>query len=184
MLPSLMVFGGTRSIKHARITQLVYRTMKQLGVPRQLAIACWNRADWAAVLLAEGDEPTSGGSEILGFWLNRQPRWLHLAPRVCSDVQGLLSTKLPNARRARALATVIHETLHAYGVENEAQTSCWAVQLVPFFGLNLGLGRMRSDYLGTLARNFVRRNAPAGYWNSSRCVDGGAWDLFSWRNLG
>jgi hypothetical protein len=112
------------------------------------------------------------------------PRWLHLAPGVCTDVQALLSSHKPNARRAGALNTVIHETLHAYGVRNEAQTNCWAVQLVPYFGLNMGMSVARSDYLGTLARNYVRAHAPRGYWNAARCRDGGAWDLFPWRNLG
>jgi hypothetical protein len=184
-LPSSAVFNGRRSVKHTTLTRLVYRTMKKLGYPRQLAFACWNRADWISVLAAEGTEPTRGGSELLGFWLGRQPRWLHLAPGICSDVQGLLSSKLPNARRARALSTVIHETLHAYGVANEAQTNCMAVQLVPVFGWNLGLSANRADYLGTLARNYVRRYAPSGYWNAARCHDGGSWDLFpSIRNLG
>jgi hypothetical protein len=100
-------------------------------------------------------------------------------------MQGLLSSRKPNARRAGALTTVIHETLHAYGFRNEAETNCVSVQLVPFFGLNLGLNVARADYLGTLARNYVRRRAPAGYWNKSHCRDGGAWDLFpSSRNLG
>ena len=99
-------------------------------------------------------------------------------------MQGLLSSKQPNARRAGALSTVIHETLHAYGVVNEAQTNCMAVQLVPEFGWNLGLSAKRADYLGTLARNYVRKCAPPGYWNSARCRDGGAWDLLpSTRNL-
>ena len=111
------------------------------------------------------------------------PRWLHLAPGVCTDVQALLSSRKPNARRAGALNSVIHETLHAYGVRNEAQTNCWAVQLVPYFGLNIGMSVARSDYLGTLARNYVRAHAPRGYWNATRCRDGGAWDLFKWRNL-
>ncbi|HET9665876.1 MAG TPA: hypothetical protein VFP09_03945, partial [Desertimonas sp.] len=82
-----------------------------------------------------------------------------------------------------ALSVVIHETLHAYNVYNEAQTNCWAVQLVPYFGLSLGMTRARAEYLGTLARNYVRGHAPRGYWNSARCRDGGAWDLFDWRNL-
>jgi len=99
-------------------------------------------------------------------------------------VQGLLSTKLPNARRAGAVATVIHETLHAYGVRNEAQTNCFAVQLVPAFGAALGLGTSRAAYMGTLARNYVRSRSPAGYWNASSCRDGGAWDLFENRSLG
>jgi hypothetical protein len=184
-LPSSTVFDGHRSVKHTTLTRLVYRTMKKLGYPRQLAFACWNRSDWISVLSAEGTEPTRGSSELLGFWLGRQPRWLHLAPGICTDVQGLLSSKQPNARRAGALSTVIHETLHAYGVVNEAQTNCMAVQLVPVFGWNLGLSVKRADYLGTLARNYVRKYAPAGYWNGARCRDGGPWDLFpSSRNLG
>jgi hypothetical protein len=182
-LPNGSVFNGTRSIKHTILTRLVYRTMKRLGLPRQLAFACWNRADWVSVLAAEGAEPERGFSTLLGFWLGRQPRWLHLAPGVCTDVQGLLASKQPNARRAGALSTVIHETLHAYGLANEAQTNCFAVQLVPVFGLNLGMSASRADYLGTLARNYVRKWAPQGYWNGARCRDGGAWDLLPGPNL-
>jgi hypothetical protein len=183
-LPSLARFDGSRSIKHTTLTQLVYRTMRQLGLPRQLAFACWNRTDWLSVVQAGGMEPEAG-SQLLGFWLGRQPRWLHLAPGVCTDVQALLSTRRPNARRAGALTTVIHETLHAYGVRNEAQTNCWAVQLVPVFGRNLGLNATQVSYLGTLARSYTRMYAPAGYWSYANCRDGAGWDLFpSSRNLG
>ena len=183
LLPSFNVFTGARSIKHTKLTQLVYRTMKAIGAPRSLAFACWNANDWLSVLAAEGDEPTSGGTTVLGFWAGRQPRWLHLSPRTCTDVQALLSSRMPNARRAGALSTVIHETLHAYGFSNEAETNCIAVQLVPLFGRSLGMTAARAEYLGRLALGYVRRRAPAGYWNSSRCRDGGAWDVFSWRNL-
>jgi hypothetical protein len=182
-LPSSTTFNGRRSIKHTKLTQLVYRTMKRLGVPRQLAFACWARPDWVSVVRAEGAEPETGNTVLLGFWLRRQPRWLHLAPSVCTEVQLLLSTKKPNARRADALATAVHETLHAYGIANEAMTNCLAVQLVPVFGLELGLTRRRATYLGTLARNAVRAGAPRGYWDSRRCRDGGAWDLSDANNL-
>jgi hypothetical protein len=185
VLPSLDRFTGSRSIKHATLTRLVYRTMKQLGTPRQLAFACWNTRDWRAVVEAEGAAAEDGEVSLAGFWLTRQPRWLHLAPRICSDVQGLLDTKQVNARRAFALTAVIHETLHANGVYNEAATNCYAVQLVPFFGINLGLGSARAAYLGTLARNITRRTAPSGYWNAQSCRDGGRWDLLPRsRNLG
>jgi hypothetical protein len=123
--------------------------------------------------------PRTESGPLPGFWLPSQPRWLHIAPNICTDVQGLISSKQPNARRAGALATVIHETLHAYGVKNEAQTNCYAVQLVPTFGISLGMSRLRSDYMGKLARNFKRKFAPPGYWNAVRCRDGAAWDLFS-----
>ena len=36
--------------------------MKEFGLPRQLAFACWNRADWLSVLAAEGDEPATTDS--------------------------------------------------------------------------------------------------------------------------
>jgi hypothetical protein len=72
---------------------------------------------------------------------------------------------------------VVHETLHAYGVANEAMTNCFAVQLVPVFGRELGLAARGAAYLGTLARNYVRARAPTGYWDSRRCRDGGPWDL-------
>jgi hypothetical protein len=185
VLPTFGRFTGTRSIKHATLTRLVYRTMKQLGTPRQLAFACWNTRDWRAVVEAEGATAEDGQVTLAGFWLGRQPRWLHLSPRICSDVQGLLDTKQVNARRAFALTAVIHETLHANGVYDEAATNCYAVQLVPFFGVNLGLPTTRALYLGTLARNITRRTAPNGYWNARSCRDGGRWDLLPRsRNLG
>jgi hypothetical protein len=177
-LPTAARFAGSRSLKHGTLTQLVYRTMKQLGVPRTLAIACWSKPDWLSVAQAEGEEPENGQTMLLGFWKPMQPRWLHLAPSVCTDVQALLDTKLPNGRRAGALATVLHETLHAYGVENEAETNCYAVQLVPLLGLNLKMTARRASYLGRLALRYVRAHAPNAYWHGGHCRDGGRWDLF------
>jgi hypothetical protein len=178
-------YTAGHSIKQARLTRLVYQTMKALGAPRQLAFACWSASDWSSVVESEGAAPEDDQITLLGFWASHQPRWLHLSPGTCLDVQGLLDTRLVNARRASALTTVIHETLHAYGVRNEAQTNCFAVQLVPFFGLSLRMPTARALYLGTLARNITRRRAPPGYWSSSSCRDGGRWDMLpGLRNLG
>lgn len=176
-LPTMTRFTGRRSLKHSTLTQLIYRTMKQLGVPRTLAIACWNRADWLSVVRAEGEEPEHGSTTLLGFWKPVQPRWLHIAPSICTDIQALLDTKIPNGRRAAALATVMHETLHAYGVVNEAETNCYAVQLVPLLGVNTKMTDRRASYLGQLALRYVRSHAPSGYWHAGHCRDGGRWDL-------
>jgi hypothetical protein len=176
-LPTASRFAGGRSLKHSTLTQLVYRTMKALGLPRTLAIACWNEADWLSVVQSEGEEPENGKTMLLGFWKPLQPRWLHIAPDVCTDVQALLDSKLPNGRRAAALATVMHETLHAYGVVNEAETNCYAVQLVPLLGLNLKMTARRANYLGQLALRYVRSHSPSGYWHGGHCRDGGRWDL-------
>lgn len=184
-LPSETYFDGTRSVKHTDLTTVVYQTMKALGVPRTLAIACWNSADYEGVA-ASVDIPThTASTRVYGFWLGRQPRWLHLAPFVCGPIQDLLDTAIPNASRANMLTVALHETLHAYGLKNEAQTNCLAVQLVPLAAHFIGLTETRGRYLERLAVNITRRNAPPGYWNHARCRDGGAWDIaFGRRNLG
>ncbi|HEY7732146.1 MAG TPA: hypothetical protein VH950_14790 [Gaiellaceae bacterium] len=178
-LRSSGAWDGARSIKHTGLTSLVYGLMKQLGRPKTLAVACWNEADWLSVVKAEGDSPSRGGTTLRGFWKPSQPRWLHLAPFVCDDVQALMDSTVPTGQRAAAVSTVIHESLHAHGIDNEAQTNCFAVQLVPFAGGLLKLGEQRANYLGTLALRYVRSHAPAGYWSGRSCRDGGRWDIIA-----
>ena len=159
-LPTRNRYTGDRSIKHQRLTDVVYETMKELGVPRTLAIGCWTEPDFDAVARSADFVVHDGDTSVAGFWLGKQPRWLHLAPDVCEWIQGLLDTRLPNARRAFGLTVALHETLHAYGIVNEAQTNCLAVQLVPFAAHHIGLGPRKSDYLRKLAVNMTRRTAP------------------------
>ena len=170
-------WDGFPSVKHARLTAAAYAVMKQLGRPRLLAVACWSEEDWLSVLEAEGDEPTHGGNTLRGFWKPLQPRWLHLSPAVCDDAQSLIDTRAPTGRRAAAVSTLLHETLHAHGVDDEAMANCLAVQLVPLAARRLGLDAARATTLGRLAVRFVRAHAPAGYWSALRCRDGGAWDV-------
>ena len=171
-------YDGSRSVKHTKLTSIIYQSMSALGLPRTLAIGCWSEFDYDAVA-ASANIPTSHGDSVLaGFWLGAQPRWLHLAPFVCAPVQRLLDSRRPTAAGAAGLTTALHETLHAYGVRNEAQTNCFAVQLVPVAAHFIGLKPASGTYLRTLAINITRRRAPSGYWNSARCRDGGAWDLF------
>ena len=117
------------------------------------------------------------GSVLRGFWLGIQPRWLHLSPFVCSNLQALIDSRIPNLPRAGAAVTVLHETTHAYGVRNEAEANCLAVQLVPTFAQQLRLLPSRIAYLTQLAFRRTRAVAPPGYWNSKRCVPGGPWDI-------
>lgn len=182
-LPSRAAYRGG-SVKHTGLTDMVYRTMKQLGLPRTLAIACWNPDDWVSVLAAEGDTPETHETVLNGFWAPWQPRWLHLSPGTCQNAQQLIDTRRATSRRAGAISTVRHETLHAYGLKNEAKTNCYAVQLVRFAGLNLGLSQPSARSLSNLAVRSVRSRAPSGYWNASSCRDGGAWDLLDEPNLG
>jgi len=177
-LPTARRYTGERSVKHQTLTDVIYGTMKALGAPRTLAVGCWSDFDFAAVAKSANFSTQDGDIHLAGFWLGRQPRWLHLAPSVCNAVQGLLDTRRPTAKRAFGLTVALHETLHAYGVTNEAQTNCFAVQLVPLAGRHAGMSRTSGDRLRRLAITFTRRSAPAGYWNGGRCRDGGPWDLF------
>jgi hypothetical protein len=167
------------SIKHVRLTKAVYATMKSLGVPRLFAFACWSEHDWPSVLASAGggrgsDEP---GVVTLAFWFSGQPRWLHLSPTTCTNVQALIDSRVPNSPRAVALATVLHETTHAYGVSNEARANCYGVQLVYPLARALAFSAGRAARLEDLALRATRSSAPPGYWDPARCKAGGAWDL-------
>jgi hypothetical protein len=176
-LPSRTGFDGT-SVKHTVLTSMLYRLMKQLGAPRRLAVACWDEQDFASVAQSAKAGPVAKDDFFLdGFWLRTQPRWLHLAPTPCKQVQALIDSGQPNGHRAAALATAIHETLHAHGVINEAMTNCFAVQLVPYAAQLLRMPPTRARYLGKLAVSKIRATAPPGYWNAWFCRDGGRWDL-------
>ena len=178
-LPSRSTFNDSRSIKHSRLSDSIYSVTKVVGVPRQLAVACWSSDDWDNVLSS-----TEGlalynrfDSVTLGFWLSRQPRWLHMSPVVCRDVQRLLSIRTINGRRAAMLSGVVHEMTHALGIRTEALANCYAVQLVAWYAKELGFSTRAALRIQRAAVNYVRAHAPRNYWNASRCRDGGAWDL-------
>jgi hypothetical protein len=174
-IPSSDYYDGLHSVKLVPLTAALYTTMKETtGAPRLLAVACWSKADWPAVAGASED----GRSVLEGFWESSQPRWLHLSPHVCERIQRVINGEPLTGARAYGLVTAIHETLHAYGVKNEAQANCYAVQITPRLARKLGVVLSRIGDLGRLARNFTRRTAPAGYWNAFNCRDGGSWDLY------
>jgi hypothetical protein len=180
-LPSRIRYIGN-SIKHVRLGEKMYQTMKKLGIPRVVAVACWSKTDWPSVARSAGIR--GNPNSLAGFWLPRQPRWTHVAPKQCADVQALMLSRQPNGQRAYALGTVLHERIHAQGVSNEAQTECYAVQLVYAFARELNFVHTRALRLEQLAVRKSRALAPSGYWNRQKCRDLGAWDLYpEFRNL-
>lgn len=176
LLASHVRYTG-KSIKHVRLTETVYATMKSLGIPRLLAIACWSKQDWPSVLESAGGGGNEPGLVTLAFWFGGQPRWLHLSPTTCINVQGLIDSRVPTGPGALALVTVLHETTHAYGIRNEARANCYGVQLVYPFARALAFSSSRAERLESLALRATRSTAPPGYWDSARCRAGGAWDL-------
>ncbi len=137
----------------------------------------WSKQDWPSVLASAGGGRDEPGVVTLAFWFSGQPRWLHLSPTTCTNVQALIDSRVPNSSRALALATVLHETTHAYGVRNEARANCYGVQLVYPLARALAFSAGRAARLEDLALRTTRSSAPPGYWDSARCRSGGAWDL-------
>ena len=177
VLPSKDSFSGRASTKNTRLTRIVYGTMRRFVRPRVLAVACWTEADYEAVAGSAGFSVDRGQSVVNGFWLRRQPRWLHLAPWICEGVQQLFDSRQPTGRRALSLTTALHEALHAYGIRDEAMTNCFAVQLAPHAARKGGLSPSAASYLRKLALTATRRSAPPAYWNPALCRDGGEWDI-------
>ncbi|MBM3678018.1 MAG: hypothetical protein FJW96_09090 [Actinobacteria bacterium] len=70
-----------------------------------------------------------------------------------------------------------HEAIHSYGVRDEAETNCLALQLVGRAGRALGLSPAKADRLAARALAETRDTAPERYWNAARCRRGTGWDL-------
>jgi hypothetical protein len=177
-LPSSDRYDGTRSVEGTKIGQLIYKTMKLASPrPRVISVACWDPVDFESVAEGEGETVSTASTTLEGLFLPRMPRWVHLGADTCKRVQNLFNTKAASAQNGYGLMTALHEASHAYGVTNEAQANCYAVQLVPYAANLAGMPWKRAQYLGKLTLNLTRRTSPAGYWNSSRCTDYGDWDL-------
>jgi hypothetical protein len=174
-LPKRASYAGA-SIRHGKLAPAIYATMKVAGGGRQLQVACWSRPDWSSVL-ADLGAPERERTRIQGFWLPSQKRFLHLSPPVCSHVQALMSSHRGNGDRAWASTVALHETAHMYGVRNEAQATCYAVQLVYYFARRIGFTHIGGLRMERLAVQTTRRRVASGYWDAARCRDGGAWDL-------
>src|SRR5262245_24081375 len=118
-------FYGFRSIKHAPLTSALYATMKEeTGAPRLPAVACWSPTDCPSV--AGIDAVPENGVSVMGFFTGTQPRWLHLSPQACDEIQRVIDGEPLTGARAGGLVVAVHQTLHAYGVEKEAQANCYA----------------------------------------------------------
>jgi hypothetical protein len=176
-LPNMSRFDGHHSINDTLLARLLYDTISPLGKATPVNVACWDSQDWANIADRTGAAHDAQGGFVAGLYLPSMPDWIHLAPATCTNVQMLIHSRTASPVQAAALTAVIHEAVHAQGMQNEAQTNCVAVQLVPLFARALGYNRTRTIGLSRLALDVVRTHASAGYWDATRCQDGGAWDL-------
>jgi hypothetical protein len=173
LLPRSTHFSG-KSVKQTRLSTASYWITKAVGRPKTIAVACWNSTDWPGISGDSGD----GFYSIYGFYQPAMPHWIHLAPTVCRGIETLLYHRplYPNHIIANAVDTVTHEMIHAIGITNEAMTECFAMQVSFVMALRLGVPLRYSQQLGrlTLVNYFTH---PARYIDTSRCREGGAWDL-------
>lgn len=170
-------FTGCCSIKHQPLTAALARAFRLIRPPRTLAVACWTEQDFTSVLANAGIAKETRRVRVMGLWLWDHPRWLQLSARSCRSVERLRQGRAPTGEDAYGLVIALHEAAHAYGVTDEAEATCDAVQLVPTAARALGIPPPRSAYLGRLAVGYARRVSPPGYWDRMRCRDGGAWDI-------
>jgi hypothetical protein len=128
-LPHEEIGRNAESYVNTTYSSLLYNTLKQLRSPRMLSVVSWSIDDWQRV--APGGE---NGATTMTFWDPRTPRSLHVSPGICDLLSEAIDYKMDrSAARAYALTTVTHEALHALGINSEAQTQCYAAQLVPAF---------------------------------------------------
>lgn len=177
MLPTSAHYTG-KSIKQTRLSSASYSLSKDLGIPKSIAVACWDVPDWQAI---SGDTSDSYYS-TLGLYLPSMPHWIHLSPDVCRGMETLLyhRPQYPNRIIAGDLDTVTHEMVHALGITDEARTECYAMQLSIIMALEL---HVPAAYSAELARLTIQNYSshPPRYIDRSRCHEDGAWDLFPHR---
>ena len=168
-------FTGTASIKQTRLTQAAYALSKLIGMPKSIDVACWDSRDWENI---SGDNPESAYS-IFGLWYSGLPHWVNLSPSICHTFETLIyhRPKYANVYTANALDTLTHEMIHAIGIRSEAMTECFAMQLNFVTGWKMGLPIQYAENLDRLSlHNYFKH--PARYIDTTRCREGGAWDLF------
>lgn len=142
---------------------------------------CWDFSDWSSLddevgaLYHKGAEFHAAGFADIGA------DSIELDPWTCTTLALLQAKAYANHYREEARAfgfyvdVLAHEATHARGVSNEAETECYAIQLVPettvMLGLSPKLGRLFAD-----AQWRAYGQEPPGY-ATPKCRNGGPYDL-------
>ena len=102
-----------------------------------------------------------------------------LDEETCSELDRFAEGKTgqgEQAKVARALHVLAHESSHLAGVRDEAAADCYGLQRTAFVAESLGADPAEGQRLARLALAERAITAPADY-RSSECHDGGALDL-------
>jgi hypothetical protein len=102
-----------------------------------------------------------------------------LDEETCSELDRFAEGKAgqgEQAKVARALHVLAHESSHLAGVRDEAAADCYGLQRTAFVAESLGADPAEAQRLARLALAERAITAPGDY-RSSECHDGGALDL-------
>jgi hypothetical protein len=142
-------------------------------------VACWGDRAWRQIgrisKLTFGHSTAHTGGFV---WDGQQVA--NLPGRVCRFLDAVTYRHVRRVNRAVAWAfkNLTHEAIHVAGVDDEAATECYAIQLMAQTIDNLGLGRAYGQRVARLSWSRYPRMKLIGrrYWTAS-CHDGGPLDL-------
>jgi hypothetical protein len=109
----------------------------------------------------------------------RPANFTDLDEETCSTLDRFADGKLrptDDARAARALHVLAHESSHLAGVRDEAAADCFGLQRTALVAEDLGADPAEAEQLARIALAERAMFAPPDY-RSSECRDGGALDL-------
>jgi hypothetical protein len=172
--------GGTTAV--SRIEPLYSQVASRIA-GENVEVRCWSEGDWVELTRDIGD--WTKGKLHLGPWsgfATPERNRISLAPTICNSLgRWAYERHWPEGYReayyfAWSVKALAHETQHARGIENEAETECYAVQTMTEVGVELGFGEERARNLAEYAWHYVYPRGDDEY-RSDECHDGGALDL-------
>jgi hypothetical protein len=130
-------------------------------------------------LLARLADVSSHAGTVFFDEQGRPADFTDLDAETCSELDRFAEGKArsgEDAKVARALHVLAHESSHLAGVRDEAAADCYGLQRTAFVAESLGADPVKAKQLARLALAERAVTAPADY-RSPECRDGGALDL-------
>jgi hypothetical protein len=148
--------------------------------PHHASVVCWSRRDWSALdrknrsLLAGDWSPGNAGFVILGSTV------VNLAPSMCHELDRITygHGRATLAASTFPVSTLVHESLHAAGIKDEAKVECLMMQLAAEATVGLGQDRRFGRELARQAfRGYAAYGRQHPEYYTSHCRNGTALDL-------
>jgi hypothetical protein len=130
-------------------------------------------------LLARLADPSAHAGTVFFDEHGKPAGFTDLDEETCSELARFAEGKTgpdEDARVARAMHVLAHESSHLAGIRDEAAADCYGLQRTAFVAESLGADPAAAESLARLALAERAMTAPADY-RSSECHDGGALDL-------